>query len=60
MPAHKKYPDELRERAIRMVIESRAQNGHYGAIPRVAEELSISRETLASWISQVDRDALGR
>ena len=29
-------------------------------IPRVAEKLSISRETLATWINQVDREALGR
>ena len=27
MPAQRKYPDELRERAVRMVLEIRARDG---------------------------------
>lgn len=60
MSAPKKYPDELRERAIRMVMERRAQHGYHGAIPRIAEELSINPQTLGSWVNQADRDAIRR
>ncbi len=50
MPAPKKYPDEVRERAVRMVFEIREQTGQrQGAIARVADRLSINRETLRNW-----------
>jgi hypothetical protein len=36
MPAQRKYPDELRERAVKMVLEIRAQDGKgRGEIARV-------------------------
>jgi transposase-like protein len=60
VPAPKKYPDELRGHAIRLVVKTRTQHGHWGAIPRVAEELSINRKTLAKWVNQADREAIGR
>lgn len=46
MPAPRKYPDELRQRAVRLVIE----DGEHGAIPRVADRLGINPETLRSWV----------
>jgi transposase len=37
-----KYPQELRERAVRMVLEIRQQTGErHGAVTRVAKELGI-------------------
>lgn len=37
MPAPKKYPDELRERAVRLVFQIREERGSgYGVIPEVA------------------------
>jgi transposase-like protein len=43
MPAPKKHPDEVRERAVRMVFEIREQSGQQqGAIARVADKLSIT------------------
>ncbi|MCA2230353.1 transposase [Nonomuraea aurantiaca] len=57
MPAPKKYPDELRERAVRMVFEIREQTGQApGAIARVAQQLGVHREALRSWVRQAEID----
>ena len=47
MPAPRKYPDELRDRAVRLVRE----DGQHGAIARVADRLDINRETLRNWVN---------
>ena len=43
----RKYPDELRERAVRLVLE----DDEHGAIARVADRLDINRETLRNWVN---------
>jgi transposase len=58
MPAPRKYPDEVRERAVRMVFEIREESGQQqGAIARVADRLGINRETLGNWVKQAEVDA---
>ena len=47
MSAPRKYPDELRARAVRLVFE----DGERGAIARVADRLDINRETLRNWVN---------
>ncbi len=54
MPRPKKYPDELRERAVRLVFESQRP------IARVAEDLGVHKEALRSWVRQAEADAGGR
>ena len=57
MPAPKKYPDEVRERAVRMVFEIREESGQQqGAVARVADKLGVNRETLRNWVKQVEID----
>jgi transposase len=57
MAAPKKYPDELRQRAVRMVFEVRAQTGGApGAIARFADQLGVHREALRNWIRQAEID----
>ena len=53
-----KYPDELRERAVRMVLEIREQSGErHGAVTRVAKELGIGTESLRSWVNRAEIDS---
>ena len=57
MPALRKYPDELRQRAVRMVFEVREQTGQRpGAIARVGDQLGVNRETLRNWVKQAEID----
>jgi transposase len=53
-----KYPDELRERAVKMVLEVRQQTGEkHGAVTRVAKELGIGPESLRGWVSRAEIDS---
>ena len=57
MPAQRKYPDELRERAVKMVFEVRERDGKGpGEIARVAAQLGVHREALRTWIRQAEID----
>ncbi|MGW1998607.1 IS3 family transposase [Embleya sp. NPDC001921] len=51
MPAPRKYPDELRERAIREVRTSGRPVAH------VARDLGIHKEALRNWVRQAEADA---
>ena len=51
MSRPKKYPDELRERAVRLVFESQRP------IAQVANDLGIHREALRLWARQAEADA---
>ena len=57
MPAQKKYPDELRERAVQAVLEIREREGRgHGEIARVADQLGVHREALRSWLQKAEVD----
>src|SRR5262249_19019982 len=57
MVSRKPYPAELRERAVRMVFEVRAETDNpRGSIARVAERLGINKETLRNWVAQAEVD----
>jgi transposase len=51
MPRPKKYPDELRERSVRLVFESGRPIAH------VARDLGINSESLRKWVRQAEADA---
>ena len=53
MAAPKKYPDELRARAVRLYRESDPKP----TIRRLAEQLGVHHEALRNWIRQDQADA---
>jgi transposase len=58
MAPPKKYPDELRERATRMVVEARQDPAAAtGAIKRIADQLGIHPEALRTWVKRAEIDA---
>ncbi len=58
----RRYPPELRERAVRMVTEIRADHeSDWAAMNKVAELLGIgSGETVRKWLRQSEIDAGAR
>jgi transposase len=50
MPAQRKYPEELRERAVRLVFESERPIAH------VARDLGIHKEALRLWVRRAEAD----
>jgi len=57
-PSSKRYPPELKERAIRMVRELQLEDpGDHGVITRVSRQLGVGVESLRLWVKQAEIDA---
>ena len=53
-----RYSPEVRERAVRMVMEQEFEHGsQWAAIRSIAEKIGCSAETLRNWVRQAERDA---
>ena len=57
MARPRSYPDEFRERAVRLVREWRAERGlSDGGLTVVAAQLGLHRETLRRWVLEQEVD----
>ena len=58
MPRTSRFSPEVRERAVRMVLDHTEQHeSQWAAIRSIAAKLGCAAETLRSWVRQAERDA---
>jgi transposase-like protein len=54
---HKPYPREVRERAVRMVLEhAHEHESQWAAINAIAEKFGMTAETLRKWVRRAEID----
>jgi Transposase len=59
-PTQRRYPPELRERAVRLVREVATEQGErHGAVTRVAKSLGIGSESVRLWVRLAEIDECG-
>ena len=52
-----RYSPEVRERAVRMVMEHQAEHAsHWATIGSIAAKIGCSTEALRKWVRQAERD----
>lgn len=58
-PTQKRYPPELRERAVRLVLQTVSEHGgeRHGAVTRVARQLGIGEDSVRLWVRQAEVDS---
>ena len=58
MASQNKFSPEVRERAVRLVLEQLNQHeSQWAAIVSVAAKIGCSAETLRKWVRQTERDS---
>ena len=57
MNRHKRYPPEVRERAVRLVLEHQENyNSEWAALTSIAGKIGCTAETLRKWVKRAEVD----
>lgn len=57
MNTNKRYPKEVRERAVRLVLEQQNEHGsQWGAITSIASKIGCTPESLRRWLRLAEVD----
>ena len=57
MKTTKRYSPEVRERAVRMVLELQSEHqSQWAAIQSIGDKIGCTHETLRRWVRQTERD----
>ena len=57
MNTSRRYSPEVRERAVRMVLEQQTEHSsQWAAIQSIASKIGCTNETLRRWVRQAERD----
>ena len=58
MGRRSRYSPEVRERAVRLLLEHQGEHGsQWAAIGSIASKIGCTAETLRKWVRQVERDS---
>ena len=57
MNKHKRYPPEIRERAVRLVLEHQENyRSEWAALTSIADKIGCAAETLRKWVRRAEVD----